>query len=182
MSTATTTVDGTYNADPIHSSFQASVRHMGVGTFKTTFSDVTATLTTDGGPRLEGRAQVESIAINNPPQFREHVLGGDDLLDAANHPEITFSSSRLDLRDDGTVELDGELVIKGIAKPITATGTWQEPVEDPYGSLRTAVDVKTVVDRRDYGITWQAALPKGGDALGWDVTIEAHLELVKAAE
>ncbi|MDQ3678808.1 MAG: YceI family protein [Actinomycetota bacterium] len=182
MTTATRIAEGTYRTDPIHSSFQAGARHMGVGSFRTTFSDVDARLTADAdGVGIEGRAQVESISIHNPPEFREHVVNGADFFDAANHPEIVFASSRLELNDDGTVELDGELVIKGIAQPLTATGTWREPIEDPYGGVRTALDLQAVVDRRDFDITWQAALPKGGDALGWDVTLDAHLELVKDA-
>jgi polyisoprenoid-binding protein YceI len=182
MTTATRIADGTYTSDPVHSSFQAGVRHMGVGSFRTTFSDIEAQLTSAAdGPRLTGRVQVASIAINNPPEFREHVLNGADFFDAANHPEIEFRSSRLDLGADGSVELDGELVIKGIAKPLRATGTWREPVEDLGGGVRTALDLQAVVDRRDWDMTWQAPLPRGGDALGWDVTLEAHLELVKDA-
>lgn len=182
MPTATSIAGGTYTADPIHSSFQAGARHMGVGSFRTSFDDVAARLTSDDdGVRLEGRAKVESISIRNPPEFREHVVNGADFFDAKNHPEIVFTSSNMDLRADGSVELDGELVIKGIAKPLSATGTWREPVEDPYGSLRTALDLRAVVDRRDWDISWQAPLPKGGDALGWDVTLDVHLELVKDA-
>jgi polyisoprenoid-binding protein YceI len=180
VTTATRIADGTYTADPVHSSFQAAVRHMGVGSFRTTFSDVEARLEVDhDGPRLEGRAQVQSISIHNPPEFRAHVVDGEDFFDAQRHAEIVFASSRLDLRDDGAVQLDGELVIKGTAKPLSATGTWRETVEDLRGGIRTALDLHAVVDRRDWGITWQAALPKGGDALGWEVTIEAHLELVR---
>jgi polyisoprenoid-binding protein YceI len=92
-----------------------------------------------------------------------------------------FESSRLALEDDGTVELEGELVIKGIARPLHATGTWREPVEDLAGGVRMALDLNAVVDRRDWDMSWQAPLPKGGDALGWDVTLEAQLELVKDA-
>jgi polyisoprenoid-binding protein YceI len=181
MPTATTIAPGTYTADPVHSSFQAGVRHMGVGSFRTTFTDVAARLTSDddGGVRLDGRAQVASISIHNPPEFREHVVNGADFFDAANHPEIVFTSSDVDLDGDGRIELAGELVIKGIAKPISATGVWREPVEDPYGHLRTALELRAVVDRRDWNITWQAPLPKGGDALGWDVTLDVHLELVR---
>lgn len=182
MTTATTLAHGTYTTDPYHSSLQAGVRHMGVGSFRTTFSDLDARLTSDpDGIRLEGRARVQSISIRNPPEFREHVVNGADFFDAANHPEIVFSSSRLDLDADGGVVLDGELVIKGIARPLRATGTWREPIEDPYGGLRTALELQAVVDRRDWDISWQAPLPKGGDALGWDVTLEAHLELIKDA-
>lgn len=182
MPTATSIAGGTYTADPIHSSVQAGARHMGVGSFRTTFTDVTARLTAgDDGLRLEGRAPVGSISIHNPPEFREHVVNGADFFDATNHPDIVFSSSNLDVKADGSVELDGELVIKAIAKPLHATGTWREPVEDPYGNLRTALELQAVVDRRDWDITWQAPLPNGGDALGWDVTLEIQLELVKDA-
>lgn len=180
MPAVTSIADGTYTADPVHSSFQAGALHMGVGTFRTSFDDVDARLTSDqDGLRLVGRAQVSSISIRNPPKFREHVVNGKDFFDATEHPEITFTSTRLDLEGDGSVELDGELVIKGIAKPLSATGTWRGPIEDFYGGLRTALDLQAVVDRRDWDLSWQAPLPKGGDALGWDVTLEIHLELVK---
>lgn len=182
MTTATRIADGTYTSDPVHSSFQAGARHMGVGTFRATFGDVSARLSADqDGVSLQGHAAVASISITNPPQFREHVVNGADFFDAANHPEIAFSSSRVDLRDDGSAELDGELEIKGIAKPLRATGTWSEPTEDPFGGTRTALDVQAVIDRREWNISWQQPLPKGGDALGWDVTIEVHLEFVKDA-
>ena len=182
MATATRIAEGTYAADPIHSSLQAGARHMGVGTFRTSFDDVEAQLISDdAGVRLEGRAKVDSISIRNPPEFREHVVNGADFFDATNHPEIVFTSSNVNLEADGSVELDGELVIKSIAKPLTATGTWQEPLEDPYGGLRTALVLQAVVDRRDWDITWQAPLPKGGDALGWDVTLDISLELVRDA-
>ncbi|MDP2712197.1 MAG: YceI family protein [Solirubrobacteraceae bacterium] len=182
MSTATTIAAGTYSADPIHSSVQAGVRHMGVGAFRTTFTDVTARLTSDDdGLRLDGRVPVRSISIHNPPDFREHVVNGADFFDASNHPEIAFTSSSVELGADGGVELDGELVIKAIAKPLHASGTWREPVEDLAGGTRTALELRAVVDRRDWDITWQAPLPNGEDALGWDVTLEIQLELVKDA-
>ncbi|HUR86479.1 MAG TPA: YceI family protein [Solirubrobacteraceae bacterium] len=183
MTTVTRIAEGTYSADPIHSSFQAGVSHMGVGSFRTTFSDVSARLTAAGGGELsvEGRAQVASISIANPPEFREHVVDGAEFFDAGNHPEIVLRSTRLELADDGSAQLDGELVIKGIAKPVTASGTWREPIQDLGGGVRMALDLQAVVDRRDWDITWQAPLPGGGDALGWAVEIEAHLELVKDA-
>ncbi|MEJ7798769.1 MAG: YceI family protein, partial [Solirubrobacteraceae bacterium] len=95
MTTATSIADGTYTADPNHSHIQAGARHMVVGSFRTTFSDVEARLIRDErGARLEGRAQVDSISIHNPPEFREHVLNGQDFFDASKHPEIVFTSSR----------------------------------------------------------------------------------------
>src|SRR4051812_17642219 len=120
MTTATTPFSGTYTADPVHSSFGFAVRYQGVSLYKGTLSEGDAKLT-DG--RLEGTATVESISIRTPDQFRQHVLGAE-FFDAANHPEVAFSSSDLDLRGDGTATAHGELTIKGITRPVSAAGTW----------------------------------------------------------
>src|SRR2546430_16871662 len=100
MSTTTTPrpLAGTYKADPIHSSFGFAVRHMGVSTFRGSFSDVEATLA-DGV--LEGRAKVESISIVSPADFRAHVLGSD-FFDAHGHPQAAFRSPHLHPADART--------------------------------------------------------------------------------
>ena len=123
---------GTYAADPVHSSFGFAVRYQGVSIFRGTLDEVTATLA-DG--RLEGTAQVESISIRTPEQFRAHVLS-EEFFDAANHPTVTFTSTDLDLREDGTAVVAGELTIKGITNPVTATGTWIAPAADAFGNTR----------------------------------------------
>src|SRR4051794_4443621 len=120
MTTITTPLSGTYTADPVHSSFGFSVRYQGVSLFRGTLGDVSATLA-DG--RLEGTAQVESISIRTPEQFRAHVLSGE-FFDADNHPTVTFTSTDVDLAEDGTAKVAGELTIKGITRPVEATGTW----------------------------------------------------------
>src|SRR5919202_553623 len=130
MSSTTTPLAGTYIADPVHSSFGFAVRYQGVSLFKGTLDEVTATLT-DG--RLEGAAKVESISIRTPEQFRAHVLSGE-FFDAANHPEVTFTSSSLALHEDGTAKVEGELTIKGITKPVEAVGTWTAPAPDAFGN------------------------------------------------
>jgi polyisoprenoid-binding protein YceI len=171
---------GTYEADPDHSTVSFGARHFGVGAFRGTFGDVGATLTVDDdGPRVEGRAAVESISIRSPEKFREQILS-DDFFGAAEHPEIQFRSSRLDLEADGTAVLVGELVIKGLAKPLTATGSWRGPIEDPTGAHRLALDVDAVVDRRDWGMDWQMNLPAGGEqAVGYKIKLDARLELIE---
>src|SRR5215212_1824460 len=153
--------DGTYNADPVHSSFGFAVRYQGVSLFKGTLNEVAATLT-DG--RLEGTAKVESISIRTPDQFRQHVLSAE-FFDAANHPEVTFTSSSLDLREDGTAEVHGELTIKGITRPVTAAGTWIAPAADAFGSTRGHLNLEAVIDRTEFEINWNAPLPSGGKAL-----------------
>ncbi len=176
MSTATQPLTGTFVADPVHSSFQFAVKHMKVATFRAGFDDVVASLA-DGV--LEGRAKVESVSVRTPPELREHLVNSPDFFDAGNHPEIVFRSSDLALREDGTATVEGELTIKGITRPVSATGTYQEPVEDPYGGTRTALELTATLDRRDWEMNWQAPLPSGGDVLAWDVTLSVNLELVR---
>ena len=104
MSTATA-LAGTFNADPVHSSFGFAVKYQNVSLFRGTLGDVTASLV-DG--RLEGTAKVESISIRTPEQFRAHVLSAE-FFDVDNHPEVKFVSSDLQLADDGTATVNGDL-------------------------------------------------------------------------
>ncbi|HEX8206390.1 MAG TPA: YceI family protein [Solirubrobacteraceae bacterium] len=176
MSTATQPLTGTFVADPIHSSFQFAVKHMKVATFRAGFDQVDAKLA-DGV--LEGRAKVESVSVTNPPELREHLVNSTDFFDGGNHPEIVFRSTDVDLADDGTAKVEGELTIKGITKPITATGTYQQPVQDPYGGVRSAIELTATLDRREWEMNWQAPLPSGDDVLAYDVTLSVNLELVQ---
>ena len=182
MTTATQSLSGTYHADPVHSSFGFGVVYSGTGKFRGTLDDVSATLTAgDDGLELEGAARVDSISIKDPEAFRAHVLGSE-FFDAENHPEVTFKSTQVELSEDGTARLDGELTIAGTTRPIAAAGTWAEPVPAAGGGLRAGLEVATVIDRRDFGFEWQMELPNGGDALGYDVTLEVNLALFQAEE
>jgi polyisoprenoid-binding protein YceI len=180
MATATQSFAGVYDADPIHSSFGFAVRHMGVSTFRGTLTDVHARLTaSEQGLALEGAARVESISITTPAEFRAHVLG-EEFFDAERHPEVTFRSTQIALGDDGTARVHGELTIKGITRPIEATGSYVAPVQDPYGHTRAALELEAEIDRREFGMTWNAPLPNGGNALAEQVRLVVHLELVAA--
>jgi polyisoprenoid-binding protein YceI len=146
---------GTWQADPVHSSFQFAVRHMGVSTFRASYEDVEARLVgDDSGLRLEGAARVESVSITDPPEFREHVVRGKDFFDGDSHPEISFRSDEVRVGEDGDVVVEGELTVKGIARRISATGTYQAPVTDPFGATRAAVELRSVIDRRDWDMGW----------------------------
>ena len=175
MATATK-LAGTYVADPIHSSFAFSVRYQGVSLFKGSLAEVDATLT---GGRLEGTAKVESISIRTPEQFRAHVLS-PEFFDAANHPEVRFVSDELDLREDGTAKVTGQLTIKGITKPVEATGTWTAPAADAFGNTRGHLNLEAVIDRTDWDMNWNMPLPSGGNVLANDVTLTVELSLVEA--
>jgi polyisoprenoid-binding protein YceI len=174
MSTATA-LRGTYTADPVHSSFGFAVRYQGVSLFRGTLDEVEATLT-DG--RLEGRAKVESISIRTPEQFRAHVLS-PEFFDAANHPTVDFASGDVELGEDGTAKVEGELTIKGITRPITAAGTWIAPEADAFGNTRGHLNLEAVIDRTEFDMNWNAPLPSGGKALANDVTLTVELSLVE---
>ena len=178
MTTVTTPLlSGTYTADPVHSSFGFAVRYQGVSLFKGTLSEVDAKLA-DG--RLDGTAKVESISIRTPDQFRQHVLSAE-FFDATNHPEVTFTSADLDLREDGTATVQGELTIKGITRPVSAAGTWIAPAADAFGSTRGHLNLEAVVDRTEFDMNWNMPLPSGGNVLANDVTLTVELSLIEQA-
>jgi len=181
MPVAMQQLKGTFVADPDHSSFLFAIKHMKVSSFRAAFGDVEARLVgeDEGGLSLEGRARVESVTIGHPPEFREHVVNGEDFFNAGNHPEIVFRSKAVTHGEEGSVNVEGELEIRGISRPVTATGSYQPPIEDPYGSIRTAMELAATVDRRDWGMDWQMPLPKGGDVLGYEVELTVHLELIR---
>ena len=176
MSTSTIPFAGTYNADPVHSSFGFAVRYQGVRLFKGSLNEVAATLV-DG--QLDGAAQVESISIRTPEQFRAHVLS-EEFFDAANHPTVGFVSNDVTFHEDGTAKVDGELTIKGITQPVTATGTWVAPAVDAFGSTRGHLNLEAAIDRTAFGINWNMPLPSGGNALANTVVLTVDLSLVEA--
>ncbi len=175
MAATSTPLAGTYNADPVHSSFGFAVRYQGVSVFKGTLNEVAATL---AGGTLEGTAQVESISIRTPEQFRAHVLS-PEFFDAANHPEVRFVSTELDLREDGTAVVKGDLTIKGVTKAIKAKGSWTTPAADAFGNTRGHLNLEAVIDRTEWDMSWNMPLPSGGNVLANDVTLTVEVSLVE---
>ena len=181
MSTAVHSLTGAYDIDPVHSSVQFAVEHI-VSTFRASFDDIEGRLLVgDSEATLTASSLAASISIAEPAEFREHVLNGDDFFQAGRHPRLTFHSTLVDLRDDGTVSVDGELTIRGVTHPLTADGSYRTPTRDPFGTERAALHLRANVDRRLWGLSFQLPLADGGDAVGWDVELTANLELVRAA-
>ena len=180
MTTSVQPFAGVYELDRTHSTVQFAVRHQQLSLFRASFPDVDARLTAeDGSVVLDGWARVDSVSIAEPPEFRDHVVRGADFFDGDTHPTISFRSTQIELREDGTATAAGELTIRGEAHSITAHGTHQPTREDPFGSYRAGLELRVTVDRRSWDMNWQMPLPDGSDALGWDVEITAHLELIK---
>ncbi len=168
---------GAWVVDRVHSTVSFSVQFMAVSTFRSRFDDFGASLTVkeDGSARLAGTVRSCSIAVSDP-EFAAH-LAAPDFFDSEQYPELRFESTQV-RRDGGLVELDGLLTIKGRTLPVVVTGTVIDAHGDPFGSMRMGLELETRFDRRQFGLEWNMPLPKGGVALGNEVTITVHLELI----
>jgi len=164
---------GTWTSDLIHSWLGFSARHMVVSTFRGEFPDFQATL--DDGV-LTGTAPVSSV-VTRDENLTGH-LASPDFFDAERHPEVTFRSTSITFEGSELV-VDGELTMRGATKPLTLRGALSGPAEDPYGIERIGIELSGVVDRREFGMVWQADMPGGGFVLGNDVVIQAQLELMR---
>ena len=180
MATATQTSalpTGIWKSDPVHSSVGFSVKHMVVATFRGAFTDFAITLATeDGEPRIYGAVRVDSVDVRDE-NLKGHLLS-PEFFDAERHPEITFTSTGIRV-DGDELSVDGELTIKGTTKSVEARGTIVGPAEHPAGGERIGVELETTVDRTEFGLDWNAELPKGGVMVENPVTLTVHLELAK---
>jgi polyisoprenoid-binding protein YceI len=176
MSTTTTIQDrlaGTWNFAAAHSSADFAVKYV-VSTFRGSIEDLSATLE-DGV--LSGSAKVSSIKVKDD-NLTGHLMT-PDFFDAEQHPEISFRST--DISGEGDqVTVDGELTLKGVTKPIHATGTLEGPAQDFMGNTRLGFTLETTINRTDYGVSWNAELPSGGRALSDEVTLHVELEFHQA--
>jgi polyisoprenoid-binding protein YceI len=171
---------GTWQIDTVHSHVGFAVKHMVVSTFRGRFEDYEGSLTSSGGvPQLTGSVAVDSLVVKDE-NLAAH-LRSPDFFDSAEHPRITFSSTQLSVAEDGTLEVEGELTIRGASHRVSARGSLTGPHVDIAGNDKIGVELEAVIDRRDYGLLWNAPLPKGGFALDNDVRLEVSLELVRQA-
>jgi polyisoprenoid-binding protein YceI len=169
---------GGFRAQSEASTFAFAVRHSGVFRFRGELTDVAATLRGgDDALALEGSARVESISVVEPAAMRASVLG-PEFFDAERHPEIGFRSTAIRLSDDGRAEVDGELTMRGITRPVTADGQYATPRQAGFGEV-AGMRLRAVIDRRDWGFDWQMELPGGGDAVGWEVELDIDLLLIR---
>jgi polyisoprenoid-binding protein YceI len=169
-----------YSADPVHSSIGFAVTHAGVSTFRGGFGGYEARLTGGEDIKLEGSVDVGSIEIAEE-QLKGHILS-PEFFDAGSFPRLGFESSEVRVDEDGTAHVRGTLEIGGQSREVEATGRFAQVDSYLDGRARAGLSLKTEVDRRDFGLDWQAELPGGGDALDWTVEIAVELSLVKEGE
>lgn len=171
---------GTYAVDPVHSSVTFAITHNGVATFRSGFAAYEARLTGGDEPALEGSVDVASIKIDEE-QLKGHLLS-PDFFDTSRYPQLRFRSSALDVAEDGTATLRGELEIRGETREVEASGKFGQLGADLAGNARVGLSIAAEVDRRDFGLDWNAELPSGGEVLDYAVAINVELELVEEAE
>jgi polyisoprenoid-binding protein YceI len=160
---------GTWTLDPVHSQVGFAVKHAGISLFKGGVEGFDASLA-DG--TLSGSARVTGIKVQDE-NLAGHLLS-PDFFDAERFPQVSFTST--DLRRDGDeLVVEGELEIRGQRKPVRLSGTIAGPVNGRLG-----IALETVIDRTDFGITWNMEFPGGGLALENEVRLTADLELVEA--
>jgi len=163
--------------DPVHSSVGFAVTHNGVTTFRSGFDRYEAHLTGGEQPRLEGTVEVESIAIDEE-MLKGHLLS-PEFFDTQRFPRLRFASTELSVGEDGSARVAGDLEIRGETRKVEASGRFAYLGEDAYGKGRVGLSIEATVDRRDFGLDWQAQLPSGGEVLEYAVTIQVELELVR---
>jgi polyisoprenoid-binding protein YceI len=171
---------GTYAVDPVHSSISFAITHNGVATFRSGFDSYEARLSGGETPRLVGSVDVGSVKIDEE-QLKGHLLS-PDFFDAGRYPQLRFESSELSVGDDGAVTLRGELEIHGERREVEASGKFGRLGADLAGNARVGLSLAATVDRRSFGLDWNAELPSGGEVLDYEVAIAVELELVEETE
>jgi polyisoprenoid-binding protein YceI len=170
---------GTWQADKVHSNVNFAVRYLGISAFKGEFKDYDATLDTTGDePTFKGVVKAASILVDDE-NLAAH-LQAPDFFDVENTPDVVFESTRFK-REGDVLEVEGNLTIKGVTKPVVTKGEITDVITDAYGNERVGVTLSTKIDRTAFGLNWNMDLPKGGKALANDVTLTVDLSLVKAA-
>jgi polyisoprenoid-binding protein YceI len=173
----------TWNIDPAHSIAEFKVKHMMLANVKGQFSKVSGALILDESDLANSRveASIEAASIHTRDDQRDAHLKSADFFDIGNFPTLTFKSSRISIVKDGELSVEGELTIRGVTRNIRfAVRGPTPPTKDPWGNTRVAISAITKINRRDFGLIWNAALETGGILVGDEVTITLDVEFVKA--
>lgn len=181
--TGLTTINGTFAIDPTHSRLGFVVRHAMVSKVRGHFNEFEGTASGDGAnpesAQINVTAQINSFDSGNA-QRDEHVRGAD-FLDAETHPTLTFTSTDVKIVDEDTLEVTGDLTIKGTTQQVTIPFDFAGQAVDVYGMTRIGFEGTTKIKRSDFGLTWNAALETGGVMVSDDVTLEIEIAAVKQA-
>lgn len=175
---ATRIPDGTWAIDPVWSSLEFEVEKLGLVTIKGRVPGFTGAISGGDAPTVEGTVDASSITTFD--EQRDGHLQSPDFFDTERFSELRFTSTSVGADGEDLV-VHGDLTIKGTTKPVELRGRFLGSGVDPYGNDRIGLELAGVVDRRDFGLEWNAPLPGGGFLLPNDVTLRATFAAVKAA-
>ena len=173
----------TWNIDPAHSMAEFKVKHMMIANVKGQFSKVSGALSLDESDLANSRveASIEAASIHTRDEQRDAHLKSPDFFDVEKFPTLHFKSKSITIVRDGELTVEGDLTIRGVThKARFAVEGPTPPAKDPWGNTRVAVSATTKINRKDFGLTWNAALETGGILVGDEVTITLDVEFVKA--
>lgn len=184
MSTNTNPTITTWNIDSTHSVIEFKVKHMMISNVKGHFASVTGTLSLNEADLTQSsvEAAIEIASIHTRDENRDAHLKGADFFDAEQFPTMQLKSTHIALKSDGELVVTGDLTIKGVTRSVPFEVEGPSPAtKDPWGNTRIGLSATTKINRKDFGLTWNAALDAGGVMVGEDINIALDLEFVKQA-
>src|SRR6516162_10512273 len=164
----------TYKIDPRHSSAQFAVTHLMISTVRGEFHAVNGIVIVDDSDLAKSSVNVtiDASTVDTREPDRDKHLRSADFFDVANHPTMTFVSSKVEPAGPDKLKVAGELTIRGVTKPVVLEVSTPKPaIKDPWGLQRTAVSGFTKINRQDFGVAWNKTLDAGGVVVGDDVNI-----------
>ena len=168
--------------EPTHSELQFKIRHLMISNVTGSFSKFEGAVETEDDnletARINFTTDVNSLSTNN--EQRDGHLKSADFFDVASHPTITFESTSFQKESGENYKLNGNLTMHGVTKPVTLDVEHGGVIKDPWGYTRTGFTVEGKINRKDFGLSWNAATETGGVMLGEDVKLHANVEFVKA--
>ena len=168
---------GTWTLDAAHTSAAFTVRHAGISKARGQFPDAEGTLTVaEGGKDLAFSVSLKTATINTSNEDRDNHLRSADFFDVENFPEITFVSTKV----EGDT-LVGDLTIRDVTKPVELEFSYEGAATDPFGVYRAGFTGETKISRKEFGLTWNAALEAGGVLVSDEVKILIEAEFTAPA-
>ena len=182
-STDLSTLSGSYTIDPAHSRIGFVARHAMVTKVRGAFNEFTGTATLDGAHPENSSATVtiKAASIDTRNGQRDQHLRSNDFLAMDEHPEITFVSTGARQTGTDEFELTGDLTVRGVTKQVTIPFSYEGSATDPFGNFRVGFEGSVTINRKDYGVTWNAALEGGGVLVSDKVTLEFEISAVRNA-
>lgn len=172
---------GDYQLDPAHTQLAFVARYAMVTKVRGQFNDFEGTVHIDAQDPSKSSAEVRinAASISTGNEDRDTHLRNADFFDVETYPEILFKSTRVDELGDDRYRVTGDLVIKGVAKPVSVDIEYTGSAKDPFGNLRAGFDGKAEVNRKDWGVTWNAALETGGFLVGDKIRLELDISAIR---